>query len=114
MEHDAQESPSAAQAGKKWVVVKEWSGGRGRLETEKFKTTSPWRVSWKATSGDPDPIGSVSIAVRKATGELVKLANNLGQKILAGNLAISDGGGEYYLEIESADRNWQVTVEQEP
>lgn len=110
MKHVFQE---ASRTTTKWAVVKEWSGGRGRVETEKFKTTSNWRVSWKTASGDPDPIGSISISVRKATGELVKLANNLGQKVTSGTLAIGDIG-EYVLEIDSADRNWQVTVEQEP
>lgn len=104
------EQQSAASE-KKWVVLKEWSGGRGRIETEKFTTSTTWRVSWKATTGDPDPIGSISISVRKGTGELVKLANNLGQKITSGSF-LAGGAGEYYLEIESADRNWQVMAEQ--
>ncbi len=98
----------------KWVVLKEWSGGSGRKETEKFTTTGTWRVAWKTTTGDPDPIGSVSIAVRKATGELVKLANNLGQKIMSGNFQVLSSPGEYYLEIESADRNWHVAAEHAP
>jgi hypothetical protein len=113
MTHDFQEKPRDSQAGEKWVVVKQWAGGRGRLETEKFKTAANWRISWKTTTGDPDPIGTLSISVRKGTGELVKMANNLGQKIASGSLAIP-GAGEYYLEIESADRNWQVSVEQRP
>jgi hypothetical protein len=108
-----QGKPRDPQDREKWIVLQQWAGGRGRLETEKFKTATTWRVSWKATTGDPDPIGSISITVRKATGELVKMANNLGQKIASGSLSLVESG-EYYLEIESADRNWLVTVEQRP
>jgi hypothetical protein len=96
-----------------FVVIKEWSGKSGHLETEKFKTSgNRWRVSWKTTTGDPDPIGSISITVRTGAGALVKLASNLGQKITSGHFDVTTAPGEYYLEIDSADRNWQVTAEQ--
>ena len=111
MKFNAQEKPRQPQDPEKWVVLKEWAGKRGRIETDKFKTATTWRVSWKATTGDPDPIGSISISVRKATGELVKMANNLGQKSSSGRLSML-AAGEYYLEIESADRNWVIAVEQ--
>lgn len=112
--HRAQDTRNDQTSKKKWVVLKEWSGGSGRTETEKFTTTANWRVSWKTTTGDPDPIGTISISVRKATGELVKLANNLGQKITSGSFDVVSGAGEYYLEIDSADRNWQVAAERPP
>jgi hypothetical protein len=107
---DTQETRPDSAATQKWVVIKEWSGGTGRKVTEKFQAPDGWRVSWKTMTGDPDPIGSLSISVRKATGELTKLANNLGQKVTSGSFAIVDSG-EYYLEIESADRNWRVSAE---
>lgn len=95
-----------------WVLLKEWSGGAGHQETERFTTTgSTWRVSWVATTGDPDPIGSLSITVRTADGKLVTLAANLGQKIDSGSFEVRGTPGEYYLEIESADRHWQVKAE---
>jgi len=114
MSADAQETRPDPAATKKWVVIKQWSGGTGRKATEKFTTTTDWRVSWKTTTGDPDPIGSISISVRKATGELIKLANNLGQKVTSGSFPVTGSPGEYYLEIESADRNWQVAAERAP
>jgi hypothetical protein len=113
MSADQQESRPDPASTKKWVVIKEWSGGTGPKVTEKFQTPADWRVSWKTTTGDPDPIGSISISVRKATGELIKLANNLGQKVTSGSFVIVNSG-EYYLEIESADRNWRVSAERAP
>lgn len=99
-------------SGSGWVEFKTWSGGTGRLETEKFVTTSErWRVSWKTTTGDPDPLGSISIAVRSGAGKLVTVANNLGQKITSGSIDVLSKPGEHYLEIESADRNWNVAAE---
>jgi hypothetical protein len=96
----------------KWVVLKEWSGGSGHQQTEKFTTTGEtWRVSWKTLAGDPDPIGSLNISVRTAAGRLVTMAANLGQKIDAGNFKVQSKPGEHYLEIESADRKWYVAVE---
>ena len=96
-----------------FVAIKQWSGKTGHIETEKFRTAGDqWRVSWKTTTGDPDPIGSISITVRSGAGALVKIAQNLGQKITTGHFAVAAAPGEYYLEIDSADRNWQVTAEQ--
>lgn len=107
-----QESRRDDPSSKKWVTIKEWSGGSGRKETEKFSTTTPnWRISWKTTTGDPDPIGTISIVVRNAANELVTLANNLGQKVATGSFNVAAKPGEYYLEIESADRSWQVSAE---
>lgn len=101
-------------SGSAWVEFKRWSGGSGRLETEKFVTTGDrWRVSWKTTTGDPDPLGSISIAVRTGAGNLVTVSNNLGQKITSGSIDVLSTPGEHYLEIESADRNWDVAAEQQ-
>ena len=77
-----------------FVVIKEWSGKTGHIETEKFRTAGDqWRVSWKTTTGDPDPIGSISITVRSGAGGLVKIAQNLGQKITSGQFAVVDRAG---------------------
>ena len=103
-----QDVPSA-----KWMVIKEWSGGSGHKQTEKFTTSGEaWRVSWKTLAGDPDPIGSVTVSVHDVAGHLVTMAANLGQKIDSGNFKVHSKPGEHYLEIESADRRWQVAVEQ--
>jgi hypothetical protein len=79
-----------------FVVIKEWAGKSGHVETEKFKTV-----------GD-----RISITVRNGAGGLVKLATNLGQKITSGHFDVAAAEGEYYLEIDSADRNWQVAAQQ--
>jgi hypothetical protein len=101
-------------ADSKWVVIKEWSGGAGHKQTEKFTTRSEnWRVSWKTLAGDPDPIGSVTIAVRDSTGHLITLASNLGQKITSGTFKVHGKPGQHYLDIEGADRKWSVAVEEQ-
>ena len=98
----------------KWVAYKEWSGGAGHTQTEKFTTTTEkWRVSWKTGAGDPDPIGSISVTVHNAAGDLITLAANLGQKFTSGNFRVQSKPGEHYLEIESADRKWQVAAERQ-
>ena len=97
----------------KWAVIKDWSGGAGTTKTEKFTTTAPkWRVSWKTLTGDPDPIGSISVTVRNGSGDIVTAAMNVGQKIHAGAFRVQSQAGEHYLEIESADRRWSVAAEQ--
>jgi hypothetical protein len=108
----AQQARPEDSSGKTWIAFKEWAGKSGRIETEKFTTTTPnWRVSWKTTTGDPDPIGSINITVRTGSGQLVALANNLGQKITSGSFNVVSKPGEHYLEIDSADRNWLVSAE---
>jgi hypothetical protein len=109
------DASSAALAGddRKWMVLKEWSGGTGLKQTERFSTTAEeWRVTWATGAGDPDPIGSVTVTVRRADGHLVTLASNLGQKVNTGAFKVHSPSGEYYLEIEGADRKWRVAVEQ--
>jgi hypothetical protein len=97
----------------KWTVVKEWSGGAGARKTETFSTSAPkWRVSWKTLGGDPDPIGSISVTVRSAAGDLVTTAANVGQKNHTGSFSVQSKPGDHYLEIDSADRKWSVAVEQ--
>ena len=106
---------AAAQAptDRKWTLLKELSGATGRVKTEKFTTTAEdWRVSWKTLEGDPDPIGSVTIAVRDDAGRLVTEASNLGQKVTSGSFNVRSRPGPHYLEIEGADRKWHVAVEQ--
>jgi hypothetical protein len=102
-----------APAERRWMLLKEWTGGTGLKKTEKFVTTAEsWRVSWKALEGDPDPIGSLTITVRDNAGHLVTSASNLGQKVSSGAVAVRSKPGEYYLEIEGADRKWYAAVEQ--
>ena len=106
-------SQAQGAAERKWVALKQWSGGTGRKQTEKFTTAQEeWRVSWKVGAGDPDPIGTIRVYVRDGAGHLVTMASNLGQKIESGNFKVHAKPGEYYLEIEGADRKWSVTVEQ--
>jgi hypothetical protein len=99
--------------GSSWVAIKAWSGGAGTTKTETFATTAQkWRVSWKTLAGDPDPIGSISVTVRNAAGDIVTTAMNVGQKVHAGSFQVQSKPGEHSLEIESADRKWTVSAEQ--
>jgi hypothetical protein len=96
----------------KWVSFKEWSGRSGHLRTETFETTGDsWRISWKTTGGDPDPLGSIGIKVRKTGDHLVTQASNLGQRVTSGTFIVRSTPGEHYLEIDSEERVWQVSVD---
>ena len=83
-----------AAAERRWMLLKEWSGGTGVRKTDKFTTTADsWRVVWKTLEGDPDPIGSVTIVVRDAADRLVTSASNLGQKVSTGSIAVTSRPG---------------------
>ena len=95
-DQDARRAEVGRSPVQEFVIIKEWSGKTGHIETEKFRPAGDrWRVSWKTTTGDPDPIGSISITVRSGAGALVKIAQNLGQKITTGHFDVAAAPGEY-------------------
>jgi hypothetical protein len=98
-----------------WVVVKEWSGGHGRMTTDVFTPGSrPWRVSFKATTGER--WGLLDVFVRSKDGKPVGSAVNMhlmafedGQR--SGSLLIDAADTEYVLDIASDNLSWQVVAE---
>jgi hypothetical protein len=108
-----QDEPSAG-----WTVLKEWSGGPGSLDTDRFTTAVPaFRVVW--TLKDLGRGGILDVFVRGETGKLIKSAISLQSKDTtqeygtgAGQIDVAGAPGIYYLEILSAGVEWTVAVEQ--
>ena len=101
-----------------WAVLKEWTGEPGNTDTDRFKTSAAsFRVSWK--SQDRGRGGILDIYVRHGDGKLV-LANVSLQASDptkekgsgSGTFTVKSQPGEYYLEIRSTGKDWQVAVEQ--
>jgi hypothetical protein len=101
-----------------WVVLKEWSGEPGNTETDRFATTSgSFRISWKSV--DRGRGGVLDIYVRDRDGKLVKAGVSLQASDTTkekgsggGTITVSSKPGEYYLDIRSTGKDWQVAVEQ--
>ena len=100
----------------RWTVVKEWSGGPGSLETDRFTTTGTFRVAWTLT--DLGRGGIMDLFVRNDAGKLIRSGVSLQAKETrgeygsgAGHLEVPGGPGTYYLEIRSTGVEWRVAVE---
>jgi hypothetical protein len=106
------------QQQQQWVVLKQWTGEPGNLDTERFKTTAAsFRVAWKTT--DRGRGGVLDIYVKDGEGKLVKAAISLQTSdptkekgTASGTFTVGSQAGEYFLEIRSTGRDWQVAVEQ--
>ena len=101
-----------------WTVLKEWSGGPGNIDTDRFTTTtSAFRVAW--TLKDLGRGGILDVYVRNDTGKLIKSGISLQSKdttqeygAAAGYIDVSGGPGAYYLEIRSTGVEWTAAVQQ--
>ena len=98
-----------------WVVVKQWSGGHGRITTDIFAPASrPWRVSFKATSGER--WGLLDVFVRGKDEKPVGSAVNMHLMAFddgprSGTLIVDSEEEQYVLEIVSDNLSWEVLVE---
>jgi hypothetical protein len=101
-----------------WIVLKEWSGGPGNIDTDRFTTTTAaFRVAW--TLKDLGRGGILDVYVRTEAGKLIKSGISLQSKDTrqehgtgAGHIDVSGGPGAYYLEIRSTGVEWTAAVEQ--
>jgi hypothetical protein len=101
-----------------WTVLKEWSGGPGNVDTDRFATTTDaFRVAW--TLKDLGRGGILDVYVRNDAGKLIKSGVSLQSKDTtrehgsgAGLIDVGGGPGSYYLEIRSTGVEWTVAVEQ--
>jgi hypothetical protein len=101
-----------------WVVLKLWRGEPGNTDTERFKTTSDsFRIAWKSQARARG--GVLDIFVRDAEGKLVKAGVSLQVSDTtkdggsgSGTFNVSAKPGEYYLEVRSTGKDWEVAVEQ--
>ena len=108
----------AADLQQEWVVLKQWTGEPGNLDTERFKTSAgSFRVAWKST--DRGRGGVLDIYVMDGEGKLVKAAISLQtgdptkeKGTGTGTFTVASKVGEYFLKIHSTGHDWQVAVEQ--
>lgn len=90
-----------------WGEVGSWNG-TGRKNTETFTVTSDeWKIRWDAKSDGPM---TISIAVYDAAGKLVGVAAS-SRKPGKEETYMRKPAGRYYLEINSVNADWTVTVE---
>lgn len=103
------------QSEREWVVVQEWNGGHGKTTTDVFTPGSrPWRVVFKATSGER--WGLLDVFVR--TGENQQVGSAVNMHLMAfedgerqGTLMVDNEADQYVLDIGSDNLSWQVVVE---
>lgn len=100
-------APAAEVPG--WRQIGQWNG-TDNWTTEAFSISgSQWRVMWSATN--PRAGGSLFITVVDGAGqEVTKGATQQG----AGNgqLYLTAGPGQYYIEITAVNLDWDVGVEE--
>lgn len=98
---------AARAAAEPWKPVASWKGN-GSKNTESFVTkTGEWRIAWKMSSGD----GVLSVTVYDSQNEVVDvavIANGAGSDVSY----VRAKPGRYYLTINSAATNWEITVEE--
>jgi hypothetical protein len=104
-------SPAPARSAQ-WTTVKTWSGS-GMKETETFTTTNrEWRIKW-TTSNEPFAnVGLIQLFVYDGDGTMVTLAANK-QGPGSDVSYVRSAPGKHYLMINSANIDWDVTVEEE-
>ena len=104
--------PSRAPAGKQWTSIASWSGS-GIKETETFVTSSrEWRVRWQARNEAFAGAGLLQIMVYTGDGGLVTLAANK-QGTGSDISYVRSARGRHYLTMNSANVDWEVTVEEQ-
>jgi len=93
-----------------WRTAARWSGS-GMKQTETFSIrSSEWRISWKTTREVFAGAGILQVYVYGAAGELVSLAANL-QGVGSDVSYVHAQPGRFYLDISSANVDWEVVVE---
>jgi ketosteroid isomerase-like protein len=103
--------PAVVSVPKQWSRTNSWSGG-GMKQTETFYVPErEWRILWKTSNEVLKNAGILQIYVYTASGNLVTLCANRqgeGQDISY----VRGEPGEYYLQINSGNLDWDVAVEQ--
>lgn len=97
---------------KEWVEIASWSGS-GMKTTETFVITSDeFRIKWKTMNEAFENSGIFQIYVNDESGQMVSLAGNK-QGPGSDVSYVKEGPGRYYLEINSANIDWDVSVEEQ-
>jgi hypothetical protein len=101
--------PEAARS-LEWWKIKNWQGS-GTKETESFSVNSrEWRISWQTQNEPFAGAGIFQIYVYNEGGEMLSVAANkqgIGQDVSY----VRAKPGRFYLQINSANVDWSVVVE---
>jgi hypothetical protein len=95
-----------------WVVVKDWSGGPGTMNTEEFTVPSDtWRIRYTTTSDER--FGFMDIVLRDSTGQQVTAAYGLQSNdpgVKSGLVPVRKSGA-FKLQISSYGVDWRIAAE---
>jgi hypothetical protein len=94
---------------KQWTEIVSWDG-QGIKKTETFTTTQKeWRVSWKTTN--ENVAGILQIMVYDEDGNMQDIVANAQGENEDSSVFRGDPGN-YYLDINSANVDWEIKVEE--
>ena len=95
---------------KKWIMIKTWRG-EGIKSTEKFEIVADeWRINWKSYGEAFKDAGIMQIFVNDDNGNMMALAANVQGP--SEDMSYIHNAGRFYLDINSANIKWIVTVEE--
>ena len=94
------------QAEPRWTTIKRWSG-KGNRQTESFGVTNhEWQLEWAAKN--EDVFGVLIVTLYRENGNIMSMPiNQMGEG--AGSTYVR-GAGKYYLDINSANVDWEIKV----
>jgi hypothetical protein len=93
-----------------WVKTNSWEGV-GTKTTEKFPVSGKdWRITWKTLEAKNNS-GVLHLYVYGSNGQPISVAANV-QGNAGDTTYVHKGPGDFYLNINSANLKWQITVEQ--
>lgn len=105
-------APAPTPRAPQWTEVASWRGS-GIKETESFVTVNrEWRIRWQSANEPFANAGILQLFVHNEAGQMVSLAANKqgpGQDVSY----VRAPPGRYYLKINSANIDWNVTVEEQ-
>ncbi|MCC7302335.1 MAG: hypothetical protein IT233_06815 [Bacteroidia bacterium] len=95
-----------------WVKIKSWKG-TGIKKTEKFTIKEgDWRIVWNFSS--PQDMTVFQIAYYKSGSEEPEdYVANVSNELKGGDTSYVHTTGEFYLEMNAANCNWKVSIEEE-
>ena len=95
-----------------WSRVGTWSG-RGNRQTESFTSdTGGFRVRWRTRNESPRGEGQLKVVFRSGDSgrEIMEAVDTHG--VGEGTAVVGDRPRWYFLTIDSANVDWEVTVEE--
>ena len=95
-----------------WTIVKTWKGS-GIKKTEPFTISNRrWRIIWSYTSASDACF--MQIWTQRPTSDAPEdLVANVANEASGGETSYFYNQGEFYIDVNAADCNWKIIVEEE-